>query len=441
MVFPKEEKLVHSIRLSSVGPGRVTGTDVVHIPSSLDLAMKLHYLRGVYYFSAQATQGLTIKGIKESTFTWLNDYYMTCGRFRRSPDTGRPYMKCNDCGVRFIEGKCDKTIEEWLEMLSEDCELRNLLVSDHVIGPELSFSPPLLIQITQFKCGGFSLSLNWAHILGDVFAVVDFINKWGQMLAGLQKDHPEPPKSNTVILETPMKADREPISVRRVGPVGDHWIYCPGRKKGTFTFHLTSSQLTHLRSKFFGHMKSGRVPPYESLCTILWQCIANVKEEEPKVVTICKNDPSKRAIGVLSNSQKISVVRTDSSIKGSDPCEILGLLVDQAMEETAQIEEAVERDNGVSDFIIYGANLTFLDIGEANLYELELNGLKPIFADYAIGGVGEEGVVLVHPGPKGAKLSGDGGRVVTVILPENLLPALKGELKKNDLLLDENIFS
>lgn len=92
-------------------------------------------------------QGLTIKVIKESMFTWLNDYYVTCGRFRRSPDSGRPFMKCNDCGVRFIEAKCDKTIDEWLELLREDSELRKLLVSDQVIGPELSFSPPLLIQV------------------------------------------------------------------------------------------------------------------------------------------------------------------------------------------------------------------------------------------------------------------------------------------------------
>lgn len=56
MVFPKEEKLVHSLRLSSVGPSKVTGTDVVHQLKPMDLAMKLHYLTGLYYFSSQSAE-------------------------------------------------------------------------------------------------------------------------------------------------------------------------------------------------------------------------------------------------------------------------------------------------------------------------------------------------------------------------------------------------
>lgn len=143
MVLASQENLVYGIKLSSVGPGRITGSDVVHDPSGMDLAMKLHYLRGVYFFSSQAAQGLTIVRMKEATFTWLNVHYRACGRFRRS-ESGRPYLKCNDCGVRFLEAKCDKTIEEWLEM---DLSHQKLLASNQVIGPELFFSPLVLFQV------------------------------------------------------------------------------------------------------------------------------------------------------------------------------------------------------------------------------------------------------------------------------------------------------
>lgn len=137
--------LVYGYKLSSVGPGRVSGSDIVHNPGGMDLAMKLHYLRGVYFFSSQAIEKLPIMKLKETMFYWLNEYFHTCGRFRRS-ETGRPFVKCNDCGARFIEAHCDKTIVEWLEM--EDWpSLQNMLVSQQVIGPELSFSPPLLFQV------------------------------------------------------------------------------------------------------------------------------------------------------------------------------------------------------------------------------------------------------------------------------------------------------
>ena len=91
----KEEEagLVYGHRLSSIGPARVTG-DVVYEPSNIDLAMKLHYLRVVYLFDKEAVEGLNLSKhkLKEALFSWLNFYYETCGRFRRSDDTGRPYI-------------------------------------------------------------------------------------------------------------------------------------------------------------------------------------------------------------------------------------------------------------------------------------------------------------------------------------------------------------
>ena len=144
MVFTQEESLVYDIKLSSVGPARVSGSDVIHSPNGLDLAMKLHYLRVVYFFESEVAKGLTITKIKESMFTWFNHYFITCGRLRRT-ESGRPIIKCNDCGARFIEAKCNKTLDEWL--LMKDWPLHKLLVSHQVIGPDLSFSPPILLQV------------------------------------------------------------------------------------------------------------------------------------------------------------------------------------------------------------------------------------------------------------------------------------------------------
>lgn len=136
--------LVHDIKLSSVGPAYATGPDLVYEPENLDLAMKLHYLRGIYYFGRQAFEGLSVLAIKEPMFTWLNKYPVTSGRFRRA-ESGRAYIKCNDCGVRFVEAKCEKTLDEWLEM--KDASLEKILVPNQFIGPELGFSPLLFIQV------------------------------------------------------------------------------------------------------------------------------------------------------------------------------------------------------------------------------------------------------------------------------------------------------
>lgn len=146
MVFPEQEHdLVYNVRLSSVGPGHVTGPDVVHELSGLDLAMKLHYLEGVYFFSEEAVEGVTLMQMKESMFWWLNNCFVTCGRVKRT-ESGRPYIKCNDCGIRFVEAVCDKTLDEWLKMKNH-VSLQNLLVYHRPIGPELSFSPSVYFQV------------------------------------------------------------------------------------------------------------------------------------------------------------------------------------------------------------------------------------------------------------------------------------------------------
>ena len=144
MVSDGGEGSVYGFRLSSVVPATVTGEDKVHGLSNMDLAMKLHYLKGVYFFRREAVEGLTISDLKEPMFEWLKLYYLTSGRIRRS-ESGRPMIRCNDGGVRIVEAQCDKSVDEWMAM--EDHDIHNCLTYDQVLGPDLAFSPLVFIQV------------------------------------------------------------------------------------------------------------------------------------------------------------------------------------------------------------------------------------------------------------------------------------------------------
>ncbi|MED6130785.1 hypothetical protein PIB30_003806 [Stylosanthes scabra] len=435
MSYPPEETLVYDLRLSSVGPSRISGTDVFHSPTGLDLAMKLHYLKTIYFFDSEMAQGLTIPRIKEGMFPWFNHYFITCGRFRRS-DSGRPFIKCNDCGARFIEAKCDKSLDEWLEM--KDWGSYKLLASQQVIGPELSFSPTILLQVTHFRCGGISLGLSWAHILGDPFAAFEFINTWGQFMNYLDLNKPiNIPRP--VPKPTGTGPQMDPVSVRRIDPVGDHWIPPNNCKMVTFSFQLTGSQMNYLQAQIWG--PSGeQTPPFESLCAVIWYCVARVRPGfEPKTVTVCKPDPG-HGNDIIGNNQVISKVEAGSecSITEIEFKVLASMLAEQGIDERNQIEEAMEKDEGVADFFVYGANLSFVDLEETNVYDLELKGKKPRFVYTTLQGVGDEGVVLVMPWPKGANKNGSDGKFVTMILPEDQILKIKSELKINGLLLESD---
>ncbi|CAK9186587.1 unnamed protein product [Ilex paraguariensis] len=139
--------------LSSVVPASVTGEDKVQELTNMDLAMKLHYLRGLYFFKNDAVRGLDISDLKKYMFQCLVFYYPTTGRIRRS-ENGRPFIKCNDTGVRIVEAQCSKTVDEWMDM--KDDSLNDQLLYSHVLGPDLGFSPLVFIQV----CNPFSVSLS-----------------------------------------------------------------------------------------------------------------------------------------------------------------------------------------------------------------------------------------------------------------------------------------
>ncbi|KDP39334.1 hypothetical protein JCGZ_01091 [Jatropha curcas] len=437
MVSSNAQTLVYNLKISSVGPGWATDSEAVHEPNSIDLAMKLHYLKSVYFFCSEACQGLTISCLKESMFYWLNDYYITCGRFRRN-DAGRPYLKCNDCGIRMIEAECDTSLDEWLEL--KDSSLNDMLVYHLPIGPELSFSPPVYFQATKFKCGGLSFGLSWAHILGDPFSASYYMNMLSPFLAGVRSNRPVKVTKQPKTLGKSENIKAPPLSLKRVDPVGDHWVTANNCKMQTFSLYLTASQVSHLLSNMWGQSPNKETPLFESLCAIIWQCIAKVREgHDPKIVTICKKDPTNPENEILSNNQIISSAKADFSIIDSNLKKLAMLLVDGAIDERDQIDETVENNDGSLDYIVYGANLTFINLENANSYELELNGFKPKFVYHTIQGVGDEGAVLLFPWPEYCDKYDDKGRVVTIISPEKEVIKLKSELKKIGLILESDI--
>jgi hypothetical protein len=143
---PTGNAFVYDARLSSVVPASITGKDSVHVLKNIDLVMKLHYVRGVYFFNKVAAQGLDITDLKKPMFLCLQLYHPSAGRIRRADEDGRPFIKCNDCGVRIVEAKCSKTLDEWLASGDSSVNYEQL-VHSHVLGPDLGFTPLVFVQV------------------------------------------------------------------------------------------------------------------------------------------------------------------------------------------------------------------------------------------------------------------------------------------------------
>ena len=102
-------------KISTVVPATPRGDeDGAYHLSNMDLLMKLHYIRAVYFFINDAAQGLSIYDLKKPMFPLLDQVVQLSGRIRVS-ESGRPFLKCNDAGVRIAEYHHDHTLGEWFQ--------------------------------------------------------------------------------------------------------------------------------------------------------------------------------------------------------------------------------------------------------------------------------------------------------------------------------------
>ncbi|VVB01262.1 unnamed protein product [Arabis nemorensis] len=411
--------LISNIRLSTVGAARATETGTTHEPTGLDLAMKLHYLKAVYIYSSEAARDLTVTHVKEAMFVLFDQIAWTTGRFSRR-DSGRPYIKCNDCGTRFVEGECSLTVEEWLG--KPDRSVDEFLVYHQPIGPELAFSPLIYVQMTRFKCGGLALGLSWANIMGDSFSLFHSFNLWAKASSGEKIFIPKTSNENRNF-QNPNPTVKDPVSIKRVDPVGDLWVTPNNKKMANYSFNLSVADQI---SPHFPASKDGYLPVFEILAGIIWKCIAKVREEpKPVTVTIIRKDPNDlKPSGAIRNGQMISSVRVDFPVADASVEELVRC-IGKATDERFGIDEI---GGGDLDFVVYGAKLTFMDLSEVGLYEAKVMGKSPESVYCNVEGIGEEGLVVVYTAAKSEE------RVVTMTLSEEEMERVKSEFKKCGLI-------
>ncbi|CAH8384670.1 unnamed protein product [Eruca vesicaria subsp. sativa] len=416
-----EASPVTDVKISSVVPASLTGENKPRHLTAMDLAVKLHYVRAVYFF--KGARDFTITNLKDITFPLLDlqCYDHVTGRIRILDNNDDPsaqaihYIRCNDSGIRIVEAKVEGfTVQEWLDLDDRSIDHR-FLVYDHVLGPDLFFSPLVYLQITQFKCGGLSIGLSWAHVLGDVVSASTFMKTMGQLMSTHGPPKPIYPKKP---LLAPPHAngqaddddDGQAISIKKIDSVGKYWLLSNKCKMGRDNFNFSLEQINRLMAK---HDQS--FSEVSILYALIWRSVLNIRgETDTNVITICDRNMSSTC---WNDDLVISVVERKEEM--SEVSELARLIEVERREENGVIKGMIEKDRGSSDFITYGANLTFVNLDMCD--ELEIKGEKPDFVNYTIHGVGDKGVVLVFPKRKFE-------RVVSVVMPEEELAKLKVEV-------------
>ncbi|KAI3901835.1 hypothetical protein MKW92_009382 [Papaver armeniacum] len=134
----------------------------------------------VYYFKSSSES--LIKTIKDSFAKMMVYYYPFAGRLKIS-EHGKLVINCTGEGGVFILNQLI------LKLFSKQ------FVYDIFDDQEIAFDirqtksildvPPLIVQVTKFRCGGFVFGLSVNHCMLDGISNVQFLNSWGEIARGL----------------------------------------------------------------------------------------------------------------------------------------------------------------------------------------------------------------------------------------------------------------
>ncbi|TKW12343.1 hypothetical protein SEVIR_5G030000v4 [Setaria viridis] len=319
-VRPAADTPSGSLELSAVD--RVVG--MRHMVRSLHVFRPRHRVRG----EEEDEQRSPARVVREALAKALVDYYPFAGRLvdgAGGPATAR--VECTGEGAWFVEAVAACSLEDvaFLDHHPFGIPADDLL-PDAAPGVQ-PVGIPLMMQVTEFTCGGFVVGLSSSHTLTDGLGAGQFINAIADYARGLPKPRVSPIWARELV--------PSPRKLLHLGP-------SPGPPTSQFrylTVDLTSDSVDRVRSQF--HAATGqRCSTFDVAVAKVWQArTRSLRLPDPSVpVTLCffanarhvlPKDDGAGAAGFYGNCfYPVTVTAEAGAVERADVAGVVGIVRD-----------------------------------------------------------------------------------------------------------------
>ncbi|KAE9608593.1 hypothetical protein Lal_00020905 [Lupinus albus] len=127
--------------------------------------------------------------IKDALSKILVPYYPMTGKLIISSE-GKLIVECPGEGAVFVEAEANCNIEDIGDLTKPDPSTLGKLVYNTPGAKNILEMPLMAVQVTKFKCGGFTLGLNMIHCMKDGICAMEFVNAWSETARGLKSIPP-----------------------------------------------------------------------------------------------------------------------------------------------------------------------------------------------------------------------------------------------------------
>ncbi|KAL8191567.1 hypothetical protein R6Q57_028298 [Mikania cordata] len=264
--------------------------------SELDQTGVTTHVPTIYFYKDSLEQDwLTVlQTLKTSLSSTLVHFFPLAGRLALITG-GRLELECNAKGAHFLDAYTDINLVD-LDTLLPSPIYHQLIPSIDYQNTPLEEIPLLVLQVTRFVCGGFSLGLSISHVVADGQSALHFVSEWARVCRGESLETPpyldrkvlragDPPRTSVLIEHKEFGSP--PVLIDQSGE--------NERENETTVamLNLTAIQVEKLRKKANQSQKSDTshgYTRYEAITAHIWRtsCKArNHKPEQPTSLAIC----------------------------------------------------------------------------------------------------------------------------------------------------------
>ncbi|VAH01953.1 unnamed protein product [Triticum turgidum subsp. durum] len=177
------------------------------VPGLRHLVLSLHAFDGAKRVDGAVGEGEAAaspaSAVREALGKALVDYYPFAGRFLEPEEEGGEVrVACTGEGAWFVEATAACSLED-VKHLDHPMVIpkEELLPEPSPDVPALDM--PLMMQVTEFTCGGFVVGLISVHTIADGLGAGQFINAVGDYARGLPKPRVSPVWARDLIPDPP----------------------------------------------------------------------------------------------------------------------------------------------------------------------------------------------------------------------------------------------
>ncbi|KAI4978589.1 hypothetical protein ZWY2020_015342 [Hordeum vulgare] len=186
-------------------------------------------------------------------------YHPMAGRLVTGPDGEPIHILCTGEGVSFVGASANCSLDQ--------LTTSPLLVGDLAVRYPDEYCRPgdamLLMQVTEFACGGFVVGVTWNHVLADAAGMAQFLQAVGELARGMPAPSVVPVRSQVLPCLPPamVAAARSRI---RVGT----------EEMASLDITISWSLVGHIRAECGGSV-------FDAVAAVLWQCRTRAVISDP----------------------------------------------------------------------------------------------------------------------------------------------------------------